>query len=487
MALSSPPTARSPDDILTVIASNPPSHAVTIAAIAGAAAVVASGAVALPRLLPKPGPARLVAIAPLLAILAALPLAPPPSVVLRGTVAFVCWLAAMKLLAFACGRGALALPGLSNVQRALLLLLPITPLRPQQHQHQKHATEPTTAWRSSALAALNAAALAAFIVVLREDGRGGGPWSPMPPLVRHAMYAAVVYLAVALVLDSFAPLALASAFGGGGGAAASSSSSSSRGPALAPSMRAPWGARSLSSFWSYHYNTAVSGALRHCAYAPVAQGSLFKRGGASGGGGDNNNKQQQQQHPHHVSPARRAAGLTLVFFVSGLAHEVIVNGFMCGAAQEQRRLTAAAAARRGAGAATDGGFLGPRPGLMMGFFLAQVPALLLEQRVHDMWRERRRRRSRHHREEADGGRANGNGAAAAATAKTSGWAGAAFSLASHALRAALTLLALLLMTDVGFFPAMEACAVDRAGIEEVGAAVDRLRAAAAARGWWGWG
>lgn len=478
MAFSPSHTTRPPDDvdILSIIASNPPSHAVTLAAIAGAAAVVASGAVALPRLLPKPGPARLVAIVPLLAILAALPLAPPPSVVLRGTVAFVCWLAAMKLLAFACGRGALALPGLSDVRRALLLLLPITPLRPQhQHQHhQKQATEPTTAWRSSALAALNAAALAAFIVVLREDGRGGGePWPPMPPLVRHAMYAAVVYLAVALVLDSFAPLALASAFGG---------ASSSSGPALAPSMRAPWGARSLSSFWSYHYNTAVSDALRHCAYAPVAQGSLFKRGGGgSGGGGDgNNNKQQQRQHDHpHVSPARRAAGLTLVFFVSGLAHEVIVNGFMCGAAQEQRRL-AATAARRGGGATAS---LGPRPGLMMGFFLAQVPALLLEQRVHDLWRDRRRRRFR---QEQQNGRphADGNGAAAApAAAKTSSWAGAAFALASHALRAALTLLALLLMTDWGFFPAMEACAVDKAGIEEVGAAVDRLRAAAAARGW----
>jgi hypothetical protein len=465
-----PPPPAHAFDILAFIASEAPSHGVALAALAATASMLVSGAVGVPKL--RAGPARLAAVVPLLAALCVLPLCLPPSVVLRGTAAFVAWLAAMKLVALACGRGALALPGLSDAQRALLLLLPVTPLTPPPHGSKGPFAPATTAWRSTALALLHALGLAVFVVVLREDARaattgssgsssssiggGGGAiprllkaaWLPMPPIVRHASYAAVVYLAVALILDGATPLALGWAFGGDGA-----------GPPLAPSMRAPWGARSLAAFWSFHYNTAVSDALRHAAFAPVAQGSLVaaKRHHAAAAAGR-----------RAVSPLRRAAGLTLVFFVSGLAHEVIVNGYMCGAALEQQR--AAAAAKAGAAGAA-GRSPGPRPGLMLCFFLAQVPALLLEQAVRERWASF-----------ASSRKAEARAAAAAAAARQPAAGAAAAALASRAARAALTLLALLLMTHVGFFPAMEACGVDRAGIDEVGAAVDAV--AAGARRWW---
>jgi hypothetical protein len=176
----------------------------------------------------------------------------------------------------------------------------------------------------------------------------------------------------------------------------------------------------------------------------------------------------------------------LVFLMSGLAHEIIVTGYMCGAAEEQRRLAAAAAAgskgwwwrRLGWGGGGQQHYY-RAPGLMMVFFLAQVPALLLEQRAHDMRQQRR----------AAPAGANGLATAAppaGAVAKRPGTDRTAVAplllpLLARVLRSAFTLLCLLLMTHfVGFFAAMEACGVDGAGIEEVGLAIDaaavRLRA-----------
>jgi hypothetical protein len=486
-----------PDDlnILSLIRAHPPPPAVAAAACAGAAIVVACGSAVVHPL--PPGAPRLLAIAPLLLILSALPLALPPSVVLRGSAAFLCWLAASKLLALACGRGALALHGLSAPQRALLLALPLTP-EPRRHHRPPAPPHPPNRWpRAAAFAAFNASVLAVLIVVLRQDGGAGGGGGggstlllplppflsfPLRPLVRHALYACVVYAAVSLVLDCAAPPALAWA----------------RLPPLRPSMKAPWAARSLADFWGSCYNLAVSEALKQCAYAPVVERSLVSRrprevgganaqGGAGGEGGGG-------LHRQRVTTGRRACGLLLVFLMSGLAHEIIVSGYMCGAAEQQRgHLWASSAAADGGGNKQQRQPPYRRaPGLMMAFFLAQVPALLLERQAHEWRRQRRQRRQEQEQSRRggqDGAPPAGAEAKRAVEAKREGGAPKTppfflLPFLARALRSVLTLLCLLLMTSWAFFPAMEACGVDQAGIAEVGAAIDAAAAAAAAGGWW---
>ncbi|CAN6216125.1 unnamed protein product [Urochloa humidicola] len=224
----------------------------------------------------RPGPRRLLALAPALALLLALPF----SLQLysaRGLAAFFfVWLAEFKLLLLAFGRGPLD-PALRPLPFAFTAALPVK-LR------QPHKTPNSAASAAATVTAENTVALPPLLssaIKIAVTASALGLLSlfnqAMHPYAAFALFGVIIYS----LLDSLLPcLAVA-------GRAA-------LGMEMEPQFNKPYLSSSLQDFWGRRWNLMASAVLRPAVYDPVRA-----RHGA-------------------------AAGALAAFLVSGLMHEVVV-------------------------------------------------------------------------------------------------------------------------------------------------------------------
>ncbi|KAL6851493.1 hypothetical protein ACP4OV_020426 [Aristida adscensionis] len=214
----------------------------------------------------RPGVPRLAALLPVIAFLAAAPLAFAASANVRGTAAFfLAWLGVFKVALLAAGRGPLdpALPALQFVFAAAL------PVKLRRHGAAARPA-PKARWASLASCAVKVAVVAALLRVYQFAGE-------LNLYVRLALYGVHIYCFLDLLLPFIA--------GAGAGVL---------GMEMEPQFDRPLLAASLRDFWGRRWNLVVSAILRPSVYEPMRA-----RAGKA--------------------PAAMAA-----FLVSGLMHEAMV-------------------------------------------------------------------------------------------------------------------------------------------------------------------
>ncbi|KAK1677555.1 hypothetical protein QYE76_038403 [Lolium multiflorum] len=231
-------------------------------AVVAAAALYARASSSLLR----PGLPRLVALLPVLALLAAAPLAFTSSASVRGTAAFFfAWLCMFKVGLLAAGRGPLdpALP---------LLTFLFTALLPVKLRGGAEGASKAKAPVSLASCAVKVAALAAVLRLYQFRDR-------LHLYLRLALYGVHMYCFLDLLLPCIAAV---------GGAL---------GMEMEPQFDRPYLASSLRDFWGRRWNLMVSAILRTSVYEPVR------------------------------ARAGVAAGVLASFAVSGLMHEAMIFYF----------------------------------------------------------------------------------------------------------------------------------------------------------------
>ncbi|KAL4422737.1 hypothetical protein ABPG75_008934 [Micractinium tetrahymenae] len=242
------------------------------------------------------------------------------------------WLASYKALAWACGRGPLARPW-SLPQFCAVLLAPITPVAagtaaapaPRRGRQGEHAGG---AGAMAGAFAAKVALMAVGIAVLRTNP---------PLLVVDLLYTLGLYAILSFTMDG--PAAGLSA---------------AIGMAVAPHFDEPYLSTSLADFWSRRWDLAAGNALRMVVFEPIMEGRLVHV--------ETSKQAAAEQRQAPSAPAHSAAGAvqarrrrrllatTACFLVSGAMHEL---QFVYMTGRWSR-------------------------GLMLAFFLAQVPMLSLE-------------------------------------------------------------------------------------------------------------
>ncbi|CAL5039680.1 unnamed protein product [Urochloa decumbens] len=222
----------------------------------------------------RPGPRRLLALTPVLALLVALPFSIPLYSARSLAAFFLVWLGEFKLLLLAFGRGPLD-PSLRPLPFAFTAALPVKLRQPHKNSSDASAAAAATAEKTIALPLLSSgikvAAMASVFGLLSRYNQS------MHPYAAFALFGVVIYC----LLDSLLPcLAMA-------GRAA-------LGMEMEPQFNKPYLSSSLQDFWGRRWNLMVSAVLRPAVYDPVRA-----RHGA-------------------------AAGVLASFLVSGLMHEVVV-------------------------------------------------------------------------------------------------------------------------------------------------------------------
>ncbi|KAG2496349.1 hypothetical protein HYH03_005579 [Edaphochlamys debaryana] len=147
-----------------------------------------------------------------------------------------------KLLAFSADRGPLAYPGLTPWQWLLLLLLPYFPLKKGHTAARAHHI---------VLAIAAKVALAAGLTVFLNSPAGHAHLT-----LRHAGYAAYIWLFASLILDLPLPL---------GGRLLNHMP-------LQPAMNNPFASTSVREFWGHRYNQIVSSILQETVFLPMLEG-----------------------------------------------------------------------------------------------------------------------------------------------------------------------------------------------------------------------
>ncbi|KAF8658568.1 hypothetical protein HU200_059028 [Digitaria exilis] len=210
----------------------------------------------------RPGPRRLLALAPVLALLVVLPLT-IPLYGLRGLAAFfLVWLGEFKLLLLAFGHGPLH-PSLRPLPFVFTASLPVKLRRP--HQTQANATAVSPAAKGIALPPLVSSGINIFL--FKET---------IHPYASFSLYGVAIYC----YLDSLLPcLAIIG---------------TALGMEMEPQFDKPYLSSSLQDFWGRRWNLMVSAILRPSVYDPVRS-----RLGAP-------------------------VAVLATFLVSGLMHEVVV-------------------------------------------------------------------------------------------------------------------------------------------------------------------
>ncbi|CAO2041802.1 unnamed protein product [Urochloa humidicola] len=213
----------------------------------------------------RPGFPRLAALLPVLAFLAAAPLAFPSSAILRGVAGFFfAWLGAFKVALLAAGRGPLD-PSLPILPFLFAAALPIK-LRPRA---RPGAAPNSRSPVSLVSCAVKAAVIAALLRVYKFKDR-------LHLYARLALYGVHMYCFADLLLPCIAAVAGA------------------LGMEVEPQFDRPYLASSLRDFWGRRWNLMVPAILRPSVYGPVR------------------------------ARAGKAAGVVAAFLVSGLMHEVLV-------------------------------------------------------------------------------------------------------------------------------------------------------------------
>ncbi|CAL5048986.1 unnamed protein product [Urochloa decumbens] len=216
----------------------------------------------------RPGPRRLLALTPVLALLVALPFSIPLYSARSLAAFFLVWLGEFKLLLLAFGRGPLD-PALRPLPFVFTAALPVK-LRQPRSPDAAVTAEKTTALPLLS-SGIKVAVMASVFGLLSRYSQS------MHPYAAFALFGVVIYC----LLDSLLPcLAMA-------GKAA-------MGMEMEPQFNKPYLSSSLQDFWGRRWNLMVSAVLRPAVYDPVRA-----RHGA-------------------------AAGVLASFLVSGLMHEVVV-------------------------------------------------------------------------------------------------------------------------------------------------------------------
>ncbi|GJM84938.1 hypothetical protein PR202_ga00654 [Eleusine coracana subsp. coracana] len=243
---------------------------VTVPAATAAAMLYARAAAAASV---RPGPRRLLALAPALALLLALPFS-IPLYSARGTAAFfLVWLGEFKLLLLASGRGPLdpSLPPLPFVFTASL------PVKLLLHSHKtKKPAAKETETQAAALPLLSSSVikLGAMVAILHALRRKDA----MHPHVASAVYAVFIYCNLDFLLPCLAALGRAVL-----------------GLELEPQFDRPYLSASLQDFWGRRWNLMASAVLRASVYLPV-----------------------------RARTGSAAAAVVATFLASGIMHEVVV-------------------------------------------------------------------------------------------------------------------------------------------------------------------
>ncbi|CAD6264102.1 unnamed protein product [Miscanthus lutarioriparius] len=219
----------------------------------------------------RPGLPRLAALLPVVAFLAAVPLAFTPSAVMRGVAGFFfAWLGAFKVFLLAVGRGPLD-PSLPVLPFLFTAALPIK-LR-HGGAGRPDAAGPASTSRARALSIVSCSVKVAVIAALLRVYHFK---DQLNFYARLALYGIHMYCFADLLLPCIA------AAGG------------VLGMDLEPQFDRPYLASSLRDFWSRRWNLMVPAILRPSVYDPVR------------------------------ARTGRAAGVMAAFLVSGLMHEVLV-------------------------------------------------------------------------------------------------------------------------------------------------------------------
>ncbi|XP_052151653.1 probable long-chain-alcohol O-fatty-acyltransferase 4 [Oryza glaberrima] len=213
----------------------------------------------------RPGLPRLAALLPVVALLAAAPLAFTSSAMLRGTSAFfLAWLGAFKVVLLAAGLGPLAVDGLPVLSFLFTALLPV--------KLRRGGGCPGAAAKSVSLVSC-AAKVAAIATILHLYE---SKIQLLHRYIRLAMYGIHIYCFLDLLLPCIA------------------AAGSALGMELEPPFDRPYLASSLRDFWGRRWNLMVSAILRPSVYDPVR------------------------------ARAGKAAGVVATFLISGLMHEAMV-------------------------------------------------------------------------------------------------------------------------------------------------------------------
>ncbi|TKW22076.1 hypothetical protein SEVIR_4G205100v4 [Setaria viridis] len=221
----------------------------------------------------RPGPRRLIALVPVLALLVALPFS-VPLYSARGLAAFfLVWLGEFKLLLLAFGRGPLD-PALRPLPFAFTAALPVKlrQSRIQQADAAAAAARPVTETVALPLlsSGIKVAVMASVFRLLFRSKEA------MHPYAASALYGVAMYC----FLDSLLPCLAVTG--------------RALGMEMEPQFDKPYLSSSLRDFWGRRWNLMVSAALRPAVYDPVRA-----RLGAP-------------------------AGVFAAFLVSGLMHEVLL-------------------------------------------------------------------------------------------------------------------------------------------------------------------
>ncbi|KAL6851500.1 hypothetical protein ACP4OV_020433 [Aristida adscensionis] len=213
----------------------------------------------------RPGAPRVAALLPVVALLAAAPLAFSSFAIVRGVAAFfLAWLSAFKVALLAAGRGPLD-PALPVLQFVFAAALPV-----------KLSRRAGSALPGAAGAAASLVSCAAKVAAIAALLRAYQFKDQLHLYARLALYGVHMYC----FLDLLLPCAAAAA--------------GALGMETAPQFDRPYLASSLRDFWGRRWNLVVPAVLRPAVYHPVR------------------------------ARAGRAAGVMAAFLVSGVMHEAMV-------------------------------------------------------------------------------------------------------------------------------------------------------------------
>ncbi|KAG2500512.1 hypothetical protein HYH03_001289 [Edaphochlamys debaryana] len=200
----------------------------------------------------RPGLARLLAAAPVLAGNFLVPLLLDPEGPLSEPLLIT------PLLAFALARGPLMPEWLSPLQFGGVYLLPIVPIEVftvgPQHAARVHTTKHGRQLLLDAWASTGVAMLVSWVLAIPG----------IPVMVRHWLYtlaSATFLCGVFDLLGAFAHMTL--------------------GITAAPTFDRPWLSASFQDFWSRRWNLTTTYMMRALVYEPVLQGSLLAPGSAT--------------------------------------------------------------------------------------------------------------------------------------------------------------------------------------------------------------
>lgn len=235
----------------------------------------------------RPGLARVVASAPLIALNLCAPLLfhKRAELVSRTVTCFVVmWLASFKLLSLCGNRGPLS-PSWTLPQVLVLYGLPVYPRRTTVPYKAGRLADSAGTWAKLSLSFVT------HLVILGCITHYLVHYAPSAH-VRHWLYAFGMSSFLSCILDAPSSLAVGML-----------------GIELCPTVEAPYLCTSLSDFWAKRWNITTGALLRNTVYDPIAERSWVAHPNA----------------PRSKPPvSMRALGVLATFLVSGLVHELIL-------------------------------------------------------------------------------------------------------------------------------------------------------------------